>query len=105
MHRLGGGLPRSEMASRRSASAWRDLQIVVVVYVTRGAGHIGVPVGQRKTSARVIEVRRIPPRRSVTVRAITSGKNRSRRGMRRIVSSLPGVQMASRIPAVRRCDG
>ena len=45
MHRLGGGLPGSEMASRGSASVWRDQQIVVVVYVTRGAGHIGVSVG------------------------------------------------------------
>jgi hypothetical protein len=44
MHRLGGGLPGSEMASRGSASAWHDLQIVVVVYVTSGAGHIGMAV-------------------------------------------------------------
>ena len=45
MYRLGGGLPGSEMASCRSASTRRDLQIVVVVYVTRGASHIGVPIG------------------------------------------------------------
>ena len=34
MHRIVGGLPGSQMASRRSTSIWRDLQIVVVVYVT-----------------------------------------------------------------------
>jgi hypothetical protein len=45
MYRLGGGLPGGEMASRGSASARRNLQIVVVVYVTSGAGHIGVSVG------------------------------------------------------------
>lgn len=104
MDRLGSSLPGGQVASRRSASVRRDLQIVVIVYVTRGAGYISVPVGQRKTGAGVIEVCRIPTRGGVAVRAITGGENRSRRRMRRIVGRLPGVQMASRISAVRRCN-
>ena len=105
MNRVVSGLPGTQMASRRSASGWRNLQIVVVVYVARSAGHIGVAVSQRKTGARVIEVCSIPGGCGVTVCAITSGENRASGGMRRIVGALPGGQMASRISAVRRCDG
>lgn len=62
-------------------------------------------VGKRETGARVIKDCRIPTRRGVTVCAITSGENRPRGRMRRIVGRLPGAQMASRISAVRGCDG
>ena len=56
MHRLVGGLPGGQVTSRRSASVRSNLQIVIIVYVTRGTGHVGVAVGQRKTRARVVEV-------------------------------------------------
>src|ERR1700720_2955240 len=105
MHRVGGGLPGSQVASRRSASIRSDLQVVVIVYVTRCASHIGVTVGERKTGARVIEVCRIPTCRGVTVCAITNSENWACGRMRRIVGGLPGGQVASRISAVGRCDG
>src|ERR1700704_6896058 len=105
MHRVGGGLPGSQVASRRSASVWSDLQVVVIFYVTRGGSHIGVAVGERKTGARVIEVCRIPTCRGVTVCAITNSENGACRRMRRIGGGMPGGQVASRISAVGRGDG
>ena len=105
MHRGGGGLPGSQVASRGSAGVWSDLQIVIIVYMTRCAGHVGVAVGQRKTGARMIEVRRIPTRRGVAVCAITYSENRAGGRMWRIVGVLPGGQVASRISAICRRDG
>ena len=49
-------LPRCQVAAGRAAGSRRDLQIVIVVDVARGARHVGVPVGQQETCGAVIEL-------------------------------------------------
>lgn len=44
------------MASGISAIGWRDLQVVIVVDVARGAWHAGVTVGQQKTCGAVVKL-------------------------------------------------
>lgn len=60
-------------------------QIVVVVDVARGAGHVCVPIRQRKASGTVIESGRRPIDGVVASGAISSGKNRTGGRVRRIV--------------------
>ena len=44
------------MASGISAIGWRDLQVVVVVDVARGAWHVGVAVRQQESSGAVVKL-------------------------------------------------
>jgi len=46
MDRIIGLLPGAQMASGISAIGRRDRQIIVIVYMTKGAGHVRVAIGQ-----------------------------------------------------------
>ena len=53
----------------------------------------------------MVERRHVGPRdRVVALRAICRAERRSSRGVNRVVSLLPGGEVASRVPAVRRSD-
>ena len=98
------------MASRVSAVTRLDRQIVIVIEVAiRAGGHLAcrrhlVRVRQRKTSGRVVKIGRQPGNRIVASGARRNRKHGGRRRMFRVRRLLPRRQMASRIPAVRRCD-
>ena len=110
MHRIVGLLPGRQMASRIPAIRGADLQIIIVVDVAVRTGvhfarrrHL-MGVRQRKTSGRVVKIRRLPGNR---VMASGAGRNRKDRGGGRMLGVgrlLPRCKMASRIPAIRRCD-
>ena len=102
VYRGRGLLPFRQVAAGVPAVGRRDRQSVVVVDMARSAGHVGVPIGQQETRRAVIEDRRGPGNRVVASRAVGHRKSRARRGVHRIIGLLPGGQMASRIPAVRR---
>ena len=102
VYRGRGLLPFRQVAAGVPAVGRRDRQSVVVVDMTRSAGHVGVPIGQEKPRRAVIEDRRGPGNRVVASRAVGHPKSRARRGVHRIIGLLPGGQMASGIPAIRR---
>jgi len=98
-------LPRRQVASRVTAIRWRDLQIVIVVDVAGRAGHIRVPVRQQESRRAVIKCCRRPSCGGVATRAVRRSKRRPRGRVGRIICLLPGRQVASRIPAIRRLNG
>ena len=100
VHRVVGLLPIGQVAAGVPAGVRSDLQIVVVVDVTRGAGHIRMAVCQEEPRDAVIERHVCPSRRIVAGRAERSRKGRSRLGVRRVVGLLPGRQVAARVPAI-----
>jgi hypothetical protein len=110
VRRIVGLLPGRQVASGIPAVRRADLQIVIIVEVAVRAGsHLAcrrqlVRVRQRKTSGRVIKIGRQPGNRIVTSRARRNRKHCRRRRMFRVRRLLPRRQMASRVPAVRRCD-
>jgi len=87
-------LPRRQVASGRAASRWPNLQIVIVVDVARGAGHVGMTVRQGKSGRAVIECRTQPTVKFVAPLAIAGCERRPGAGMRRIAGVLPILQMA-----------
>ena len=72
-------LPCAQMAACVSAIVCSNLQVVVVIDVTRSARHVGVSIGQQKPRDAVIERGRIPAHRGVAGHAICGGKRRAGR--------------------------
>ena len=99
-----GLLPGGEVATRIAAIGRRDLQVVVIVDMAGGAGNVGVAIRQRKTSERVVEVRRIPAFGGVAVGAISRREDGAGCGVNRIVGLLPGGQVAAGVAAIGRSD-
>ena len=96
-------LERSRMAS----VAVRGVQGIIIGYVAgsaRSRGRRHVRPRQSEAGNAMIEGCRRPARRRVARRAICSGKSRSRSGVDRGCSSLPGGQMALRISAIGRLN-
>ena len=101
MNRIIRLLPGCQMASRVTAVSRRNRQVVIVIDVARGAGHVGVAVGQHETGLAVVKLGGRGPTGRVMARlAIGKGELRSRRWMRGIVRLLPSRQMATRVPAI-----
>lgn len=90
------------MASGVAAVRRRNRQIVIVVDMAGGTGHIGVAIRQQEARRAVIEDRRGPGNRVMAARAVAYGKGRTGRRVHRIVRPLPSRQMASRVSAIRR---
>jgi hypothetical protein len=105
VHRSIGLSPSCQMATRVTAIGWGDRQVVVVIDVAQIAGHIGVPVGQEEPGGAVIERGTHPTDGRMTRRTIRKCKRGPGRWMDGICGLLPGCQMASRVPAIGRCDG
>ena len=102
VYRSGGLLPSCQMASGVAAVRRRNRQIVIVVDMAGGTGHIGVAIRQQEARRAVIEDRRGPGNRVMASRAVADRKSRARRRVHRIVRPLPSRQMASRVSAIRR---
>ena len=83
-------LPFRQMAPGVSAVRRRDRQIVVVVGVARGAGHIRVAIRQQESRGGVIEIRRVPTLGGMATRAVCHDKSRPRCRMHRVTCFLPG---------------
>ena len=80
---------------------------VIIVHVAGSAGRRrrrNMRSSQSKARRAVIERRSRPANRRVAGGAVRCGKCGARRGMNRIIRLLPCRQMASRVPAVSRCD-
>ena len=56
MDRVLGLLPGRQMASRIAAIGRGDHQIIVIVNMTKGAGHIRMAIGQQETGRAVVEL-------------------------------------------------
>ena len=101
MNRVIRLLPGRQVASRVPAVIRRDRQGVVVIDVARGAGHVGMAVGQHEAGLAVVKLGGRGPTGRVMARlAIGKGELRSSRWMRRIIRLLPSRQMAARVPAI-----
>jgi hypothetical protein len=87
------------MAARDSATVQWGRQRIVVIDVTRSAGHGGVPIGEWKPCCAVVECCGRPTHRRMTYRTVPYRKLRTRRGMHRIICLLPGRQMAAGVAA------
>jgi len=94
VHRIIRLLPGRKVATRGAAGRRGDLQIVIVVYVAGGAGHIGVPICKQKSGRAVIECRPQPAVKFVAPLAIARRKRRPGAGVRGIGRVLPIFQMA-----------
>ena len=90
VHRIIRLLPGSQVASDRAAGRRRNLQIVIIVEVARGAGHVRMAIRQCKTRGAVVKHHVIPADRVMALRAVGSRKGRSRLRVRRIIGLLPG---------------
>jgi len=95
-------LPSRQVASGISAVVRLGSQVVIVVDMAGSASHVGVAVGQNKSRRAVIEDRCGPGNRVVASRTFGHCELRPSGRVYRIIGLLPGCQMASRIPAVRR---
>ena len=110
VHRIVGLLPGGQVASGIPAIRRADLQIVIVVEVAvRAGGHLArrchlVRVCQRKTGGRMVKIRCQPGNRIMASGARRNRKYCGRRRMLGVRRLLPGCEMASGIPAVRRRD-
>jgi hypothetical protein len=96
MDRIIGLLPGGQMASGISAIGRSDRQIIVIVYMTKGAGHVRVAIGQQKTGRAVVELGVEPVVKGMAARAVRGCKCSSGRWMRRIRRFLPIRQVAGR---------
>ena len=94
MHWIVGLLPGGEMALRVAAIGGGNLQVVVIVDVARGAGYVGVAVGQQKPGGAVIKRGAQPTVKFMATLAIAGGKGRAGAGVNRICSVLPIFQVA-----------
>ena len=103
-------LPGRQVASGIPAIRRADLQIVIVVEVAvRAGGHLArrrhlVRVRQRKTSGRMVKIRRQPGNRIMASGARCNRKHRRSRRMLGVRRLLPRGQMASGVPTVHRRD-
>jgi len=95
-----GGLPGGEVAASVPAVSRSRLQIVVVVDVALRALQIRVAVGEREARGAVIKNYVGPGRRVVAVRAIRDAEGRASAWVRRVVSLLPGGEVAAGVAAV-----
>jgi len=102
--RVVGLLPGREVATGIAAVGRSDLQVVVVIDMARSTGNVGVPVCQRETRERVVEVRRIPTFGGVAVGAISRREDGAGCGVNRVVGLLPGREVATGIAAVGRSN-
>ena len=92
------------MALRIAAIPGGDREVVIVVDMAGSTGQVGVPPGERKSRDAVIEIRRIPTGRGMTVAAISGGERCASRRVGRIIGLLPGGQVALRVPAIVERD-
>src|ERR1700730_12714665 len=92
------------MAARGPATVQWGRQRIVVVDVTRSAGHAGMAIGEWEPCGAVIETCRSPTYCCVAYRAVSYRKLRTRRRVHRIIRLLPGRQMAARVPATVQCS-
>ena len=99
---IGCLLPFRQVAAGIPAIRGRGLQIVIIVDVTRCAGHVGVSVRQQKTGKRVIKIRAIPAFGRVAVRAISHRKDVSGAGVHGIIRLLPGREVTTGVTAIGR---
>ena len=90
------------MATGVSAIRGSSLQIVIVVDVASGASNVGVAVDEQKACGAVIKGRSSPTDGVVAIRAIGCGERSASGLVRRIVSGLPGAEVAARIAAIGR---
>ena len=105
MHRIVGLLPGGEVATRVAAIRGSDLQSVIVINVAACTGHIGVPVGKRKTSRSVVESDDGPGDGAlVAVVAICSSKRGPCSRVRRIGGLLPSSEVAAGSAAICRAN-
>lgn len=102
VHRIIRLLPGGQVTLRIPAIGGGNRQVVIIVDVAGGAGHIRVARGQRKSGGVVIECRGGPADRCMARRAIRNGECRSRGRMNGIRRGLPGGQMAAGISAIVR---
>jgi hypothetical protein len=102
MRRISGLLPCCQVAAGVAAIRRCGLQVVVSIDVARGAGNIGVTIGQQKSGCAVVEGGGCPSDRVVAIRAIRGRKRCACLGMRRTVGLLPGCKVASGIAAIGR---
>ena len=91
-------LPGRQMATRVAAAVQCSRQVIIVIDVTRSAGHAGMPIGEWEPCYAVIEWRPCPAIHCVACAAIRDRKKRWIRLMRGIRGLLPSRQMASRVP-------
>src|SRR6202035_5281903 len=94
VHRIIRLLPGSQMTARGTATVQRGRQRIVVVDVTRNAGHAGMAIGKWEPCCAVIETCRRPTYGCVAYRTVPYRKLRTRRRVHRIIRLLPGSQMA-----------
>src|SRR5271165_101271 len=94
MHRIVGLLPSGEVAAGIAAIGRRNLQIVVVIDVASGAGHVGMAIGEKKSGGAMVEGSGGPSHGGVAVGAVGDGENRTSAGVRRIGGLLPIGKMA-----------
>ena len=104
VRRVSGLLPLRKVAPGIPAIRRGNLQIVIVVDVTGGAGNVGVTVREQKTSEGVIEVCAVPAFRGMAARAVGYRKYGAGAGVDRILRLLPGGEVASGISAIRQRD-
>jgi len=74
-----GVLPVRQMAARNPASGRGDIQGIVTIHVAQIAGHVGMPIGQRKPGRGVIKDSRRPRCYRVAGRARRCGCRESGR--------------------------
>jgi len=100
VYRIVGLLPRRQMAAGISAIDRRNRQRIIIVDVARGAGDVGVTVGQWKPGRVVVKRRRQPARRGVAGRAVGQGERGSSGRVNGVGGLLPGRQVASGVTAI-----
>src|SRR3974377_1355530 len=82
------------MAPGGAASGGGNLQIVIIVDGARGAGQVGVPIGEKKTGSAVIKFRAEPTVKSMASGALAGSECRTSAGVRRISGVLPVFEVA-----------
>lgn len=87
-------LPCGQMALRVTTIGGGNLQIVVVVDVAGGAGHVGVSVRQQKSGRAVIECGAQPAVEFVAALAVAGGERRPSACVHWICGVLPILQVA-----------
>jgi len=94
MRGIVGLLPGGEVAASVAAIRGGDLQVVVIVDVARGAGEVGVAVGQRKAGGAMVKLCAEPGIERMATLAIAGSERGSSTGVIRIGGGLPIFQVA-----------